>query len=88
MNIPKRRHTLLGMQAFQGEQSEAKVEQALRECLAIRYPVTLKKREMIVSGQVVCHVDLHDWLDWHKYTLVSMDGNPDLAMPNERTFLL
>jgi hypothetical protein len=89
LSVPKRRETLLGLQAYKGEQSEAKVEQALRDLIPITYPVTLKnKRGIIVSGHVTTYLELFDWIEWKNYTLVSMDGDPDMALDSDRTTLL
>jgi hypothetical protein len=85
--FPKRRHTLLGFPAYKDDL--VKVEQALRDCIPIKYEVTIKNKVgAILSGSIVTHLEIEDYLLWKNYTLISMDGDPDMALSSERTTLL
>jgi hypothetical protein len=89
-SYPKRRETLLGLEAFQGEAARKTISAAvLNPCFPIKYTCMLARKEsgMLVHAKVITHLELSDWCEMKGYDLLVMDAPPDMAMPNERTEL-
>lgn len=92
---PSRIKTLMGFALPEKvlESLRKESDAALSLIFPIKYPVTLEKintsskMHLLEMGHVVTHLELADWCDWHGYQLFTLDGNPELALPGERTKL-
>jgi hypothetical protein len=79
--VPSRHSTLMGMPAFAGKVAEAEEDPSV----LLRYPCTLYARGWAIKAIIVSYLELEDYLLMKGFSLISLDGPIDLALPNERS---
>ena len=77
--------THLGMPIFQGDYVR-QLHQTSTMTFPVKYTVTLTQKELMLSGSVVTHLELEDWLMMKGFELFDLE-NVEIALPYERTQL-
>jgi hypothetical protein len=88
---PSKISTLVGLAIPKNELEKIRRESSdvFVAMFPIKYAVTLttKKTGMLVSGTIVSHLELQDYLDMKGYDLFTLDAPSELAKPGEKTEL-